>query len=619
MKITATYDPSDNKIRLRADARLPADVYAKVKAAGFAWAPRQELFVAPAWSPEREDLAIELAGEIGDEDTSLAERAEARAERFEGYQDKRAEESKSAAAAVDRIADGIPLGQPILVGHHSERRARKDAEKIENGMKKAVNLWRTSEYWGRRAKGVLGHAEYKEQPDVRARRIKGLEADERKAQRAKAEAEKFLRGWRDIIDNPERFHRKDGSRCTLTERARYLANIDWPSGISTRDLDDGKISAEAARDQALAVHTARIANADRWLEHLGHRLTYERALLAESGYTPPAKKAGKSALPLLNVRGKVRFRDPWCRDCMAGGITEQEALPMTKAQLAAIHPDCKGTRVSADGTYRLRFVNDHRIHNIIFLTDSKEHTAPAAGAPALPSPTEEARAERERRSDMHAERKIAERSREIHRGRVAPEKPAEVAAVEASLTAGVQVVSAPSLFVTPPEIARRMTYLADKCGLAGKRVLEPSAGTGNLVRAIQDSATGADNVQVVAVEINQKLAEGLQDRRCKILGANEHTFQIVWGDFLDYKPEGLHDLGYFHAVLMNPPFDNGADIKHVRHALDFLKPGGVLVGICANGSRQQEKIKPLTESWEELPAGTFAGTNVCAALFVIRR
>ena len=35
------------------------------------------------WTPEREDLLLELCGEIEDEDTTLIERAEARAERFE--------------------------------------------------------------------------------------------------------------------------------------------------------------------------------------------------------------------------------------------------------------------------------------------------------------------------------------------------------------------------------------------------------------------------------------------------------------------------------------------------------------------------------------------------------
>ena len=49
---------------------------ARVRGAGFIYAPKQELFVAPMWTPEREDLLLELCGEIDDEDTSLVERAE---------------------------------------------------------------------------------------------------------------------------------------------------------------------------------------------------------------------------------------------------------------------------------------------------------------------------------------------------------------------------------------------------------------------------------------------------------------------------------------------------------------------------------------------------------------
>ena len=123
----ATYSPDDNKLRLYPDSRLPRDTCERVKAAGFKWAPKQELFVAPAWTPDREDLLIEFCGEIDDEDTSLVERAQERAERFEEYSDKREAEAHRAKAAVDAIADGIPLGQPILVGHHSERRARRHA------------------------------------------------------------------------------------------------------------------------------------------------------------------------------------------------------------------------------------------------------------------------------------------------------------------------------------------------------------------------------------------------------------------------------------------------------------------------------------------------------------
>ena len=59
-----------------------------------------------------------------------------RAERFEDYREKRTGDAERAREAVSAIADNIPLGQPILVGHHSERHARKDAEKIENGMRR---------------------------------------------------------------------------------------------------------------------------------------------------------------------------------------------------------------------------------------------------------------------------------------------------------------------------------------------------------------------------------------------------------------------------------------------------------------------------------------------------
>ena len=74
---------------------------------------------------------------------------------------------------------------------------------------------------------------------------------------------------------------------------------------------------------------------------------------------------------------------------------------------------------------------------------------------------------------------------------------------------------------------------------------------------------------------------------------------------------------------MNPPFKDGADIDHIMHAVKFLRPGGRLVALCADGPRQGEKLRPLAEAcggwWESLPEGTFAehGTNVRVAMVVI--
>lgn len=284
---TATYSPDDNKLRLTASARLDAATYERVKAAGFAWAPKQEQFIAPMWTPGRADLCIELAGSIDDDDGSLMERAEDRAERFEGYEDNRRSDANSAHEAVRRIADGIPLGQPILVGHHSERRARKDAERIENGMRAAVRLWDTAEYWKRRAAAALAHAEYKERADVRYRRIKGLESDQRKHQKNHDAAQTFLNLWGTAIEGGKGWKpRADGTPGDPRHRCLILAGM---SGSGACDyglwskLDKGEVTPEQAVEEASASCRRSIEYHARWLAHIGFRLDYERAMLGEAG------------------------------------------------------------------------------------------------------------------------------------------------------------------------------------------------------------------------------------------------------------------------------------------------------------------------------------------------
>lgn len=283
MNLTATYSPEDNKLRLYSNARLDAETYSRVKAAGFSWAPRQQLFVAPMWTPQRADLLIKLCGEIGDEDKSLAERATERAERFGGYGESRAKDALQAQKKVDAILEHIPFGQPILVGHHSEKRARRDAERIGEGLRKSIKMWDTSKYWAARAEAAMADAKYKERPDVRARRIKKIEADRRQKQRIKAEAERFILAW---------------SKPGLTmQEASEIASIDHgyftkptnekPGGESLWDATQGRCASQPTVEQITerAVQKNRniIAWADRWLEHYDNRLAYERTMLAADG------------------------------------------------------------------------------------------------------------------------------------------------------------------------------------------------------------------------------------------------------------------------------------------------------------------------------------------------
>ena len=55
-------------------------------------------------------------------------------------------------------------------------------------------------------------------------------------------------------------------------------------------------------------------------------------------------------------------------------------------------------------------------------------------------------------------------------------------------------------------------------------------------------------------------------------------------------------------------------------AAGFLRPGGKLVALCADGPRQRAELQPMAIHWEKLPAGTFSdqGTAVNVALLVIQ-
>jgi hypothetical protein len=83
-----------------------------------------------------------------------AARREAKLDRALGYAQNAQRRSDGAFATVHRIADMIPLGQPILVGHHSERHARRDQERIHNGMQRGIEEQQKAAYWRGRAHSI---------------------------------------------------------------------------------------------------------------------------------------------------------------------------------------------------------------------------------------------------------------------------------------------------------------------------------------------------------------------------------------------------------------------------------------------------------------------------------
>lgn len=453
---SATYSPDDNKLRLYPAERLSQDEYERVREAGFRWAPKQQLFVAPMWTPYRAALMIELAGEIEDEDTSLVERAEERAERFLEYSDSNKAAAESARQTVDAIADNIPFGQPILVGHHSEKRARKDAERIENGMRRSLKLWDTANYWKDRAAGALANAKYKEKPAVRHRRIKRISSDLRKALKTRDNAIKFLELWSKpelTLEQARQIANYDGiwKKFPLDKYPRELPASQYEGEMSLWSaLGDGIVDVAGAKAIATRVHESNISHQLKWIEHYENRLTYERAMLDDSGglkadefelavggqvlFSSSRGKIWATVMRVNKSQGEISsvstnhtsyprvvplegILDYRPADAETAKAVKAKAAPlplcnyrgeefkvdyryrdenytiaqveMTKAEYAKIYRDRKGTKV-IDGTHRIRIYYQGGAMSAVFLTDQKEKfppkASPRAQAAPLPAP-----------------------------------------------------------------------------------------------------------------------------------------------------------------------------------------------------------------------------------------
>ena len=70
--------------------------------------------------------------------SNFEERRQARKERYEELADKNRQQSEERYDTARSIGSHIPMGQPILVGHHSERGHRADLKRIDNNMRKSV-------------------------------------------------------------------------------------------------------------------------------------------------------------------------------------------------------------------------------------------------------------------------------------------------------------------------------------------------------------------------------------------------------------------------------------------------------------------------------------------------
>lgn len=166
-------------------------------------------------------------------------------------------------------------------------------------------------------------------------------------------------------------------------------------------------------------------------------------------------------------------------------------------------------------------------------------------------------------------------------------------------------------YPTPEKVIAELLSGYDTPDWAGLRVLEPSCGDGRIMDALRKKGAG----YVFGIEVDGRRAQEARDKGHHVMTANFLT---------TYPSDGLAGQHWrdFDAAVMNPPFAGKHYAKHVRNALQWVKPGGVVIAILPATARYDHGLlDDLSPQWRDLPVGAFAesGTNVCTTICKIRK
>lgn len=167
----------------------------------------------------------------------------------------------------------------------------------------------------------------------------------------------------------------------------------------------------------------------------------------------------------------------------------------------------------------------------------------------------------------------------------------------------LQFASIPGYFPTPDAVIARMVALASLPVGISFDLLEPEGGGGAILDYIRARFPLA---RLTTYERHCSLREVLKLKGHSITGS----------DFMEAEIEQCAD-----RVLMNPPFENGQDIDHVRRAFQMLRTGGKLIAVMSPGpffrnDRRATEFRTWFDNHAgerfDLPAGSFkqSGTGI---------
>ncbi|MFE6165793.1 DUF3560 domain-containing protein [Streptomyces sp. NPDC056486] len=170
---------------------------------------------------------IEETLSFAQREAARVQSAEERSERYDERAGRAAQSSEAARKASDQIGERFWMGQPILVGHHSEGRARRDQERMHNQMRKSIADDKKAGYFASRAEASAAYEKYRKAPGRTLRRMEKLGAERRGVLRERDGVDDRGRPadfWR-TAPSPERRAELDRRLAEYDEELTYWAEV----------------------------------------------------------------------------------------------------------------------------------------------------------------------------------------------------------------------------------------------------------------------------------------------------------------------------------------------------------------------------------------------------------
>jgi 16S rRNA G1207 methylase RsmC len=569
------------------------------------------------------DVEIEIDGaprRMEDAEAARADRMDDRADALASKAARRGDEAESRWAAADAISEHIPPGQPILVGHHSERGHRRALARMDGHMRASLAAAEEAKLAAERAETAARHMDARNNPRRVYRRIRTLEAEQRKDQR-------------------------ELTPCRVSGRKLKPAaagqTLTCPACYRDHAIGDDLLFPEhgAATGRYREQVELRVA-------HRTEQIRYWREALEA------AKAAGADVPPDTDAIEKGDWIRSW-----AGWteVTRVNKVTVTVLDTSGYGDRAFPRKITLDDIRQIRKTSPYEPAPAEPVVDLDDQPAPEAPQPVA-DPVVEAPAEQPAVPARHpsglspaavdALRLAAADEQHVWTATVVLPRPV-YAEVDRTLTGiggrwdpqqraytysrdprpaledltGQPVLPPPSAsrdkalsyFRTPDTLADRLvSLLSPHLASHGKTdVLEPSAGDGSLVAAIRRRFP---DVWIDAVEPDR-------GRRARITGANVvHSCGLQ--EFAIDFPDPM-----YRAVVMNPPFTEPGDrlawATHTALAWSLLAPGGELVAILPKSweYRDDRRVQDLRDQLVgadtyPVPDGAFswAGTGVHVVL-----